>query len=108
MGNLKEELYLRPNACIAMALAPELFNKQNAIQHLDRAEAFLLEEQSLGIKTLDLNSDDFVSYYDNADDSTNMKTAHGYSYHNGPVSYRFVFLITPRNGSGSMGTSSSR
>jgi glycogen debranching enzyme len=26
----------------------------------------------------------YIPYYDNADDSSNAKIAHGFSYHNGP------------------------
>jgi hypothetical protein len=41
----------------------------------------MISEHSLGVKTLDPEDPDYVSYYDNSDDSHNRKTAHGYSYH---------------------------
>lgn len=51
---------------------------------MNKSEKYLLEENSLGIKTLDVLSENYVSYYDNDDDSTSYETSHGYSYHNGP------------------------
>lgn len=44
----------------------------------------MIEENSLGIKTLDILNEDYIPYYDNEDDSTNFATSHGFSYHNGP------------------------
>lgn len=44
----------------------------------------MIEEKSLGIKTLDKLSDEYISFYNNDDDSTNYAISHGFSYHNGP------------------------
>jgi len=49
----RSEYQLRPNACIAMALAPELFTPIYAFKHLAKTELLLIEPNSLGIKTLD-------------------------------------------------------
>ena len=38
---------------------------------------------SIGVKTLDPREEEYVPYYDNEDES-HYKTAHGFSYHNGP------------------------
>lgn len=83
-GEQKKEFQLRPNSCIAIAVAPELFTKENALSHLENVEKYLVEENSLGIKTLDPLSDEYTSYYNNEDDSTTYATSHGFSYHNGP------------------------
>jgi glycogen debranching enzyme len=60
---------LRPNACIAIALAPELFSKENALSHLKITEERLLEPNSIGIKTLDKGAIEYISFYDNSNDS---------------------------------------
>ncbi|KAL4459433.1 hypothetical protein ABPG74_018046 [Tetrahymena malaccensis] len=78
------DFQLRPNACIAIALAPELFTPQNALFHLATVEGVLIEQNSLGVKTLDKLAQEYVPYYDNSDDGIQPKTAHGFCYHNGP------------------------
>jgi glycogen debranching enzyme len=82
--NSDRDLLLRCNAVIAIAFTPELFSPKNAISHLKLTEQYLLTNKSLGLKTLDFHSSLYIPYYDNNDDSTNLLTAHGYSYHNGP------------------------
>jgi len=47
------ELQFRPNGCIAIALAPELFTRTSAFMYLATVEAYLIEKNSLGVKTLD-------------------------------------------------------
>lgn len=74
----------RPNALIAMAVAPTLFNEQHALSYLKKVETHLLHPKSIGVSTLANVHTPFISYYDNADDSSNAKVAHGFSYHNGP------------------------
>ena len=44
---------LRPNLCIAMAVAPELFEKEQARHCLAIVEKVLMTEGAMGIKTLD-------------------------------------------------------
>jgi glycogen debranching enzyme len=80
----KSEYKLRPNACIAIAVAPELFSVNRAYRYLRHVERILLGHQSLGVKTLDPREEEYVPYYDNEDDSHHYKIAHGFSYHNGP------------------------
>ncbi|EGR29515.1 hypothetical protein IMG5_154030 [Ichthyophthirius multifiliis] len=82
--NIRCDYLLRPNACIAIAVAPELFDLKHAEHYLDIVEKNLLEQNSIGIKTLDPLAPEYVPYYDNADDTVQPKTAHGFSYHNGP------------------------
>lgn len=43
-----------------------------------------MENNSLGLKTLDILNDFYTPFYNNSDDSTNIKIAHGFSYHQGP------------------------
>lgn len=75
---------LRPNVCIAMSLAPELFSPERACKHLLLAEKFSIKENSLGLKTLDPKEKLYIPFYNNSDDSNNHLYAHGFSYHNGP------------------------
>ena len=72
-----------------MSVAPELFNQKNALICLDLIEQSLIEEHSIGMKTLDTVHSNYTSFYDNSDDSMIHKIAHGFSYHNGP---EWVFL----------------
>ena len=50
-----------------------------------------MEKNSIGIKTLDKIAKEYVPYYDNRDDGTQPRTAHGFSYHNGPVRTNLLF-----------------
>lgn len=84
-SNTRCDYQLRPNAQIAIALAPELFTPQNAMLHLATVEGVLIEKESLGVKTLDKTAAEYFPYYNNSDDGIRPKTAHGFSYHNGPV-----------------------
>ena len=53
----------------------------------------MITNESIGIKTLDPINEHYCAEYNNADDSTVLKTSHGYSYHNGPVKNNFYNLF---------------
>lgn len=78
----RAEYQLRPNGCIAIALAPELFTRKNAFLYLSWVEEMLIEANSIGIKTLDKIAAEYSPFYNNSDDSDQTKIAHGFSYHN--------------------------
>nr|CEL76447.1 TPA: glycogen debranching enzyme, putative [Toxoplasma gondii VEG] len=75
---------LRPNACVALAVAPELFDRTHAREYLDAVEKALWGPKQLGLKTLDPSDWNYRPDYDNANDSTDFHVAHGYNYHQGP------------------------
>eukprot|EP00922_Rhytidocystis_sp_ex-Travisia-forbesii_P065763 GHVS01097677.1.p1 GENE.GHVS01097677.1~~GHVS01097677.1.p1 ORF type:complete len:1823 (-),score=304.21 GHVS01097677.1:256-5724(-) len=75
---------LRPNYCVAMAVAPELFDSAHARAALDRVKECLWGASQLGLKTLDPSDFTYRGNYDNADDGDDKHTAHGWNYHQGP------------------------
>jgi glycogen debranching enzyme len=73
---------LRPNFLIAMAIAPELFSKENALKALEQVEKYLLVKNGLGIRTLDPKDLNYNGNYINNNDSNVYGIAHGFNYHN--------------------------
>ncbi|PVU86318.1 hypothetical protein BB560_006755 [Smittium megazygosporum] len=73
---------LRPNVCVAMVVAPELFDPKKARDclHLVRSEL----QGPIGMRTLDPSDMQYRPYYDNTNDSDDPKLAHGANYHQGP------------------------
>jgi len=74
---------LRPNALVAMAVAPALFTPARADGALLAVEQQLLGAAQLGVKTLDPADWAYRPAYDNASDA-DAATGRGFNYHNGP------------------------
>ncbi|CDS12463.1 hypothetical protein LRAMOSA04657 [Lichtheimia ramosa] len=76
------EYQFRPNLCVAMVVAPELFNREHAKQCLQLMHNVLLAP--LGMRTLDPADMRYRPYYINGEDSDDFDTAKGRNYHQGP------------------------
>lgn len=72
---------LRPNQCVAMVVAPELFNPEHARAAISNVEKHLLGP--VGMKTLDESDYNYRPNYD-GHDSNDYSTAKGFNYHQGP------------------------
>lgn len=77
-SDLFTDYQLRPNLCIAMSYAPELFDRANAQTCLDNVATILMEKGCMGIKTLDPKDRQYNGDYVNSDDTD------GWNYHQGP------------------------
>jgi glycogen debranching enzyme len=76
---------LRPNFLIALAVAPQMFNKDHAKLSLQSARQHLLNDpHTIGIKTLDESDFNYCGYYDNSNNTSDGRVANGFNYHNGP------------------------
>jgi len=76
---------MRPNYLLALCLAPQMFNKQHARLAITQARRCLMHEtNSVGIKTLDESDMSYCGVYDNANNSSERRVAHGFNYHQGP------------------------
>ncbi|EGR30903.1 hypothetical protein IMG5_121490 [Ichthyophthirius multifiliis] len=93
----RQEYLLRPNGCISICLAPELFVKQNALLYLANVEAYLMGKNSIGLQTLDKDAPEYVPDFDLDDNSNQPKTSQGFSQHNGPVFFFFISKIVIKN-----------
>lgn len=81
-GKEYEDYQLRPNFPIAMTVAPDLFDPQQALQALELADSVL--RGPTGMATLDPSDLNYRPYYINSEDSTDMATSKGRNYHQGP------------------------
>jgi glycogen debranching enzyme len=81
-GKPYEDYQLRPNFCIAMVVAPELFDQQHAVDALRIADQLI--RGPVGMRTLDPGDANYRPYYRNSEDSTDFQTSKGRNYHQGP------------------------
>lgn len=82
-----KDLQLRPNQCIALAVAPDLFDRDHAVLALETVRKELmpgLGTMQIGIMTLNSSDSSYRNFYENSNDSEDYNIAHGFSYHNGP------------------------
>jgi glycogen debranching enzyme len=81
------EYQLRPNLCVAMAVAPELFVHEHAQHALEVVESVLLSSPEtyapIGMKTLDPADWNYCGDYGHGE-VDDRKVAGGFNYHQGP------------------------
>eukprot|EP01135_Chromosphaera_perkinsii_P001641 Nk52_evm18s208 gene=Nk52_evmTU18s208 len=73
---------LRPNLCVAMTVAPEMFHPKHALKAIQVVEENIVGP--LGMRTLDPSDWEYRPFYDNANDSGDFNTSGGLNYHQGP------------------------
>lgn len=81
-GKEYEDYQLRCNFPIAMTVAPELFDLENALNALELADSVL--RGPTGMATLDPSDLNYRPYYNNSEDSNDFATSKGRNYHQGP------------------------
>ncbi|KAF4126960.1 glycogen debranching enzyme [Geosmithia morbida] len=81
-GKEYEDYQLRCNFPIAMAVAPDLFDPDHALEALCIADKAL--RGPTGMATLDPEDYGYRPYYNNSEDSTDFATSKGRNYHSGP------------------------
>jgi glycogen debranching enzyme len=81
-GKPYEDYQLRPNFCIAMVVAPTLFDPDHALHALWVADTNI--RGPIGMRTLDPSDLNYRPNYINSDDSNDFATAKGRNYHQGP------------------------
>ena len=81
-GKEYEDYQFRPNFCIAMTVAPQLFHPVHALKALEIADTVL--RGPTGMATLDPSDLNYRPYYNNSEDSADFATSKGRNYHQGP------------------------
>lgn len=87
-SNPNIDYMLRPNQCIAMTVAPDLFDHEHALVALRKIDTSLLgnviDGEQLGVTTLGPEDSLYRPFYNNTEDSEDYAAAQGFSRHNGP------------------------
>ena len=97
-NKLEDELQLRPNQTMAMAISPKLFKNPLAMGPLQLIQNRLASERlatqnlldkltykvKIGIKSLDKNDPNYRGRYDLSENPSDPLISRGFSYHNGP------------------------
>ena len=83
-NDFRHEAQLRCNILIALAITPELFDKEHALKFMKIVDEHLYVKGCIGIRTLDNTDIRYNGNYFVDDDSNDYHRAHGLNYHNGP------------------------